>query len=214
MANHKNDDPGESPTRDFLAGPVPEPGAEATASERAHARTFADLVDKTLAGRTPPAMSADDRALLEVATVIRAAHGKAELPAARQRAAIEDALRAAVGGAGAGASGASGASGAGVVPIERARSRRWAPWALGATTLVAAAAAVLLWVRGPQRVLVQVPAAAAAAQLPAELRSRPADPLIGVIARERAGDATARIDTIFADRLDGYRERRLQGGKR
>src|SRR5438105_139734 len=47
---------------DFLAGPVPEPDAEPSATERAHARTFGELVDKTLAGRTPPAMSADDRA--------------------------------------------------------------------------------------------------------------------------------------------------------
>ena len=49
---------------DFLTSPVPEPDAEATPSERAHAKTFADIVDKSLVGRTPVAMSADDRALL------------------------------------------------------------------------------------------------------------------------------------------------------
>ncbi len=42
-------------------------------------------------------MSADDRALLEVATVIRAASGGLALPAAKQSALIEDALRQAVG---------------------------------------------------------------------------------------------------------------------
>ena len=42
-----------------------------------------------------------------------------------------------------------------------------------------------------------------------EWTSRPADALIGPIARDRAGDASARIDAIFADRLDGFRTRRL-----
>ena len=47
------------------------------------------------------------------------------------------------------------------------------------------------------------------ARVPTSWTSRPADPLIGPIAREHAGDASTRIDTIFADRLDGYREREL-----
>src|SRR5450432_4629011 len=90
----KNDD-----DDDLLTGRIPEPDDEASASERAHAKTFADLIDKTLAGRTPPAaMSADDRALLEVATVIRAASGNAELAACKRRSIVEDALRQAVGG--------------------------------------------------------------------------------------------------------------------
>ena len=176
--------------------------AEPTAAERAHAKTFGDLVDKSLAGRTPPAMSADDRELLEVATVIRAAHGKAELPADKQTSAIEDALRAAVGGAGA------SASPAGVIPITRKRAR--APWIVAAASLVAAAAAIVLWLSAPKH------ASVAAAQLPTAWTSRPADPLIGVIAKERAGEASTRIDTIFADRMDGYRDRRLSrvtGGK-
>jgi hypothetical protein len=38
---------------------------------------------------------------------------------------------------------------------------------------------------------------------------------VGPIARDRADDASARLDAIFADRLDGFRERRLaRGGKR
>jgi hypothetical protein len=184
---------------DILDGDVPAPDAEASASERAHAKTFAEIVDKTLAGRTPPAMSADDRALLDVATVIRAAHGKADLPAARQRAAIEDALRGAIGGAGA------GASAAGVVPITRKRSR--APWVISAVSALCAAAAILLWLRAPKRISI------APASVPTAWQSRPADALIGVIAKERAGEASTRIDTIFADRLDGYRDRRLTGGK-
>jgi len=185
---------------DILTGPVPAPDAEATGSERAHAKTFADLVDKTLTGRTPPAMSADDRALLEVATVIRATAGTLELSASKRRSIVEDALRQAVGGTTSSTSGA-------VVPIARARSRRWAPWAIaGGSMLVAAAAVLLFWLRTPERV---APESAEAAHIPTAWTSRPADPLIGPIAREHVGDASTRIDTIFADRLDGYRERTL-----
>lgn len=181
---------------DLLTGPVPAPDDEPTAAERAHAKTFGELVDKTLAGRTPAAMSTDDRTLLEVATVIRAAHGNAELAAATRRGVVEDALRQAVGGAGAATSGS-------VLPISRGRIRRWAPWTVAATSTLVAAAAIALWLRAPQRV------APAQAALPIEWKSRPADPLIGPISHERAGDAGARLDAIFADRLDGYRERRF-----
>jgi len=191
---------------DLLAGPVPEPDAAPTAAERAHARTFADLVDKTLAGRTPPAMSTDDRALLEVATVIRAARGHAELDGDRREAIVEDVLRQAIGGAGARAM-------PGVVPLSRARARRWAPWAVAATsTLVAAAALVALWLRTPHRAPGVAPAAAAV--VPMAWRSRPADPLIGPIDKARDGDAGTRIDAIFADRLEGFRERRLASGRK
>jgi hypothetical protein len=194
---------------DILTGPVPDPDAEPTAAERAHAKTFAELVDKTLSGRTPPAMSADDRALLEVATVIRATSGGLPLLPGKQRDLIEDVLRQAVGvGGGAGASGSTMPSA--VTPIGRARARRWAPWIVaGASTLVAAAAVVTLWLRTPPRSA----APPVAEAVPASWKSRPTDPLIGPIPRERAGDAGARIDYIFADRLDGFRERRWSPGE-
>jgi hypothetical protein len=182
---------------DILNADVPEPDAEPTAAERAHAKAFAELVDKTIAGRVPPALSADDRALLEVATVIRAASGNVELPATKRRTIVEDALRQAVGGV-------SPATSLSTTPITSAR-RKWAPWAVATGTSVLAAAAILmLWLR-PQH--------AAPAELPTALRSRSADALIGKIEREAAGDATARIDTIFADRLDGYRALRFGGVK-
>jgi len=180
---------------DTLTGSVPDPEAEPTPVELAHARRFAEVVDKTLAGPTPPAMSADDRALLEVATVIRATRGQLELAPARRHAIVEDALRQAIGG--------RPASGGSVTPIARAPARRWAPWIIaGASALVAAAALLVLWLRpGPSdRTVLR------------EWTSRPADALIGPIARDRAGDASARIDAIFADRLDGFRARRLARG--
>ncbi|MBA3391865.1 MAG: hypothetical protein H0T89_04430 [Deltaproteobacteria bacterium] len=191
---------------DILTSPVPEPDAEPTAAERAHAKTFADLVDKTLSGRTPAAMSADDRALLEVATVIRVTSGGLPLSPGKQRSIVEDVLASALGGAARGPSGSL----PGVTPITaaRGRARRVAPWAIaGISTLVAAAAVALLWLRAPTPATpVAHPPSAPTAWL-----SRPADPMIGPISRERAGDASARLDYIFADRLDGYRARRLTG---
>jgi hypothetical protein len=190
---------------DFLTAAIPEPDAEATPSERMHARTFADIIDKTLTNKTPAAMSADDRALVEVATVIRASNGQMELAPAKQRSIVEDALRQAIGGAAASTSGA-------VTPIGKARGRRWVPWAVTAmTTSIAAAAVLVLWLRAPRTQYVDKPAVA---KVPETWRSRPVDPLIGPIARESAGDASSRIDYIFADRLDGYRDRRLSGRAR
>jgi len=191
---------------------IPDPDVEPTASELAHARRFAELVDKTLSGRTPPAMSADDRALLEVATVIRAAHGSLELAPSQQRAVVEDALRQAI------STPASAGRGQVTSIAEgRSRLRRRAPWIVaGTSTLVAAAAIALLWLRvpGPGDAARGNPVARGA-EVPQEWISRSADALVGPIARDHAGDAGARIDAIFADRLDGFRTRRLaRGGKR
>jgi hypothetical protein len=186
-------------TQDDEDARIPDPEAEPTPAELAHARRFAELVDKTLSGRTPPAMSADDRALLEVATVIRATRGNVELAPSVARAIVEDALRQAIG--------EEAAGGGGTGPFVRTPMRRWAPWAVaGASMLVAAAALAMLWLRAPTAM------GPAMARVPAEWTSRPADALVGPIARDRAGDASARVDAIFADRLDGFRARGLARG--
>jgi hypothetical protein len=191
-----------SDDNDILDGRIPDPGAEATPSERTHAKAFADLIDKAVAGRTPPAaMSADDRALLEVATVIRAASGNAELAAAKRSSLVESALRQAIGGK---------AAVARVTPISRGRAKRFAPWIVAGTAMAVAAAAIVLWLGAPRHVIERVPTAMPAT--PENWKSRSTDSLIGPIERVHAGDASARIDTIFADRLDGYREIRLRGG--
>jgi hypothetical protein len=193
MAHQGEDD-------DFLTANVPDPDAEPTPAELKRAKAFAELVDKAIAGRTPPALSADDRALLEVATVIRATSGAIDLAASRQRNIVEDALRQAVGD--------HPSTSLSTTPISAARSkRRWVPWAVAATsTAVAAAAVLMLWLRKPvERPIAQ-------REVPTEWRSRPADPLIGRITPERAGEAAARLDHIFADRLGGYRDRMLSRG--
>jgi len=190
---------------------IPDPDAPATTAEKGRARAFGELIDRAIAGRgMPAAMSADDRALVEVATVIRGAAGKLELDPSRAASLIDAALVAAVDKdrpksasmpvmripppAPAGAGEPRAAS-----PM-RAR-RRVLPWAIAAvSSAVAAAAVVLLVIHPPARTV------AARAPIPEAERSRPADDLVGAIARERSGDAATRIDAIYADRLDGYRE--------
>lgn len=197
----------EQPPEDLFEGTIPDPDTEPSAAELAHAKTFANLVDATLAGRPPAAMSTDQRALLEVATVIRAVSSHAELASPQRRAIVEDALRLAVGGRVSRVSGVAGLSNA--LPITPLRANR-APWFVAAASMLVAAAALVLWLRGPRQIITTV---RAPATVPETWRSRPADALVGPIEREHAGEASARLDAIYADRLDGYRERRLRGGK-
>jgi hypothetical protein len=189
---------------DYLTAAVPEPLTEASPSERAHAKTFADIVDKALVGKAPVAMSADDRALLEVATVIRATAGRAELSAERSRSIVDDVLRGAIGEKPAART---------VTPLPGPRA--WGPWFVaGASTLVAAAAVVALWLRGPVQPtsVTQTAAPVDVAAAPSTWMSRSADGLVGPIARDKSGAAAERIDYLFADRLDGFRERSLSFG--
>ncbi len=165
---------------------------------RARRRRSPSSSTKTLAGRVPPAVSAEElRALLEVATVIRAASGGLPLAPSRQRSIVEDALRQAVGEPSASmdivpiSGRAPGAGCRGRSPVRRRSSRR--------PRSRCSRCATLEGTPSPQ---------AATASIPASWKSRPSDALIGPIAREHAGDAAARLDYIFADRLDAYRERR------
>lgn len=194
------------------------PDADADARERARARDFADLIDKVMAGRTPAAVPAEAQALLEVATAIRATVRPVALAASRQRSIIESALATAIDrrghGAGVSATSLPVTGGAvrsiGSAPVRR-RSARALPWIVATVaSLVAAAAIALLIVdRRPAPVRQVSAAAPVAVTLPFEQRSRAADPLVGAIARDRAGDALGRIDAIYADRLTGFRDRTL-----
>jgi hypothetical protein len=201
-----------SETRDDRDDLTPAPDAPVSASERAQAESFAGHVDAMLAGEPlPPAMSSDERALLEVATAVHAAHRDAPLDEARRRALIDD-----VPGQGAGAARPAtaepgAADGATVTPIgPRLRGRVWRglPWSVA---VAAAAAALVLALGRPATPPQPAPAAVAEAPVPAHLTSRPADALIGRIPRADAGDASARIDAIYADRMSGYRSLRLRG---
>jgi hypothetical protein len=212
---------------DDTPSPIPAPDAVADGAEKARARAFGDLIDKVIAGKAPAAVPAEERALLEVATVIRAATRPVDLGGAKTRSIVESALATAIerkggGGAPAGLSDPSVPrfGPGGVVPIGQARAKRLAPWIIaGVTSLVAAAAIALLLMRPVAPAQPPAPSTAQRAPLDPHLRSRPADPLIGVIAHapslKDAGGATVlRIDTIYADRLAGYRERTLSGATR
>lgn len=193
-----------------------EEAAEATAEERARAQALSRLVDAMLAGEpAPPALPAEDRALLETATTIHATLGRARLGPARTARLVERTFADAVGHAPARTSlrsrSADGHSKRGAP--ERASFRRRSHWTFALVVGAgAAAAAVLAFVpfsRGP------VPRAPEiAVGRPHKERSRPADPLIGPIARADSGEARARIDVLYADRLAGYRALRLKGGAR
>lgn len=199
---------------DLRLGPLPAPDAPADAGEKARARSFGELVDKLLTGRTPAAVPAEDRGLLEVATALRAAVRPVELNAGKQRSIIEAALATAIERRGGGGGGprltdpSITAAAAGVVPLRGPRWRRAAPWAIAGVTSAVAAAAVAILIAG--RRPPPPPPVAAQPTLPTHWRSRPADPLIGAIAREASGDALGRIETIYADRLAGYRERTFE----
>ena len=204
-------------TRDDTPIPPLGPDDVADAAEKAHARAFGDLIDKVMAGRSPAAVPAEDRALLEVATVIRTAAHPPELGGARTRSIVESALATAIERRDGGRLTDPSLPVPGVVPLARARARRM-PWIVaGATSLVATAAIALLLARPAPTAA--PPQAAATAEVPVHLRSRPADALIGVIAPAPSLDAASgatvsRIDTIYADRLAGFRERTLDGAGR
>jgi hypothetical protein len=77
------------------------------------------------------------------------------------------------------------------------------PWAVAS---LAAAAAVVLFVTRPAEDTGKPEATLAPLRVDTINTSRPADPLVGVISRSDSGRARERMDIIFADRMDGYRD--------
>lgn len=250
--------PGNAPGPD---GDV-HPDAPADARERARAASFATLVDGLVAGQAlPPAMTSDERALVETAGMVRASARPVGLAAERQRALIDSVLGSVLGSglssglgsaseSGRGSAGARGRSAAvdakpalaaaerpqaggpapaevpanlpaNVIDMSGPRARRSArffrvlPWGVAAVS-VAAALALVLWQGRGVGLSPAAPTLVAETTAPAQdtmHRSRPAGALVGEIPRERADAARARIDMIYADRMIGYRDLRLRGGR-
>lgn len=186
----------------WLEDEVPDVDAPPSAAELAHAASFATLLEKAERGRLPAALDTDERALLETATVLRAAGGEVSLDEQARHALVTSVLEAT-------AEARRAAHGAGVRrvsapmrahPTPPGKSWRWRamPWALAAASMAAAVSA--LWLRVPQKVIVQRAAPVAPA-----FTSRPADLVVGEISRAASGEAARRIDSIYSDRLDGYR---------
>lgn len=186
----------------WLEDDVPEADAPPSAAELARAAGFAALLEKAERQSLPPALDTDERALLETATVLRAAGGEVGLDERARQALVASVLEAT-------AEARRAAHGAGVRrvstpmrahPAPPGKSWRWRamPWALAAASMAAAASA--LWLRVPREVVVH-----RAAPVPATFTSRPADAVVGEISRNASGEAARRIDSIYSDRLDGYR---------
>ena len=221
-------------------GRVPGPETPATGDEQAQAEAFARRVDTLLRGEPrPPAMAADQRALLETATTIRTVAG-ARASEAERPAETQDRLAATIDAVLGGGGDHAGGAGASAAPVRapaggpRARRpdsrdrndnddnelsalsarRRALPWVIAA---ISAAAAIVLAVRTPPAPA--TPDATSPRQvsttmpttLPAAMMSRPSDGLIGAIPRPEAGMARDRLDVIYAARMSGYRVARFAG---
>ncbi len=192
--------------------PIPEPDAPETDAERDKASAFAELVDGVVEREpTPPALTPDDRALLEAATMVHASTHDYALSDDRRTALIDSAFGDALALSAPAAEEPSAAAlaEADVTPLHSRRLLRAAPWAIAT---VAVAAAVLLFLTRPSpdaggREVVVVERAA----LSDINRSRPTDELIGKIDPADSGRASDRIDIIYADRMAGYRDLRLRG---
>ena len=205
-------------------GDIPPPDAPPDPGEQTQAESFGLLVDRVLSDEPlPPVMTSDERALIDVAAVVRACAGAPRLDTLREQAVISDVmaragrtaqphLLVAPGTDEAELAAPGPGQGGGGAPPRGKRSRRGSfqrvlPWAVAAASM---AAALALALRAPAR---DTSAQAEPPRLDITYRSRPADRLIGEIPRQRAAAASERIDMIYADRLMGYRDLRLRGGR-
>ena len=205
---------------------IPTPDAPETEAERARARSFARLVDGLIDGEaTPPALAAEDREMLETASLVRAAVREPTLDAQRTRSIIDQAFGAALGLAPAPAAeptdelgkkrAEDGPSSMRPVRPERNADRRsaWSrrvPWAVAGLAAAAAIAFAVVRPGEQTRTVEQVIEQPAYAEIH---RSRPASPLVGRIDKSNADRASDRIDLIVADRMAGYRDLYLRGKK-
>ncbi len=193
---------------------IPEEGENAIDPIRA--TSFARLVDGLLEGdRIPPALDAGDRTLLETATIIMASTRDIGIDSRIVDSLIDDALQQNLRSPGLSVldltTNISRARNAIPEEIEHERTDvirmstrradrvlRALPWIVAS---IAVAAAILLFITRPAP-SAQVPSS----KLSIALVSRPTDSLIGEIPTTQADAASARIDTIYSNRLAAFRE--------
>lgn len=174
-----------------------------TKEELAAAKALAGHVDSLLEGNAlPSVLESEERELAELSGMIHAAHSPATLDATRGASIIEAAL----------------AQGAGVGDatneLARARAKRASRLPYVGLTLAAAAAIAFLVMRPAPDSKTQRSPVARVMELPLSQQSRPGDALVGQIAREASAEARMRLDTLYGDRMAGYRAlqyRRLVG---
>ena len=190
----------------------------ASAEETEQAAAFANFIDTLVAGDSLPAvMGADERALVDTAAILRANLRTDEQVTAGVPALVDQVMSRVVTEAGAKQARSEAmnraseeAADPGIIDLARRRRRRRRLASFGIVAAAAAAALVFV-LRTP-------PPTTGTARVSTELsmshRSRSADALIGQIPRAKAGQASDRIDTIYADRMAGYRDLQFIGGTR
>lgn len=219
----------------FADEPTPAPDAPPDPEEMAQAAAFAGLIDSVVGdasdGALPPVMDPDQRALAEVAGIVKASTRDIELGAERRSQLIDQALGQALASIhgdvvdlvgrveqerddAAEPDDDRGSAGdrravSDLASFRRKRLATIVPWAVAG---LAAAAALILLLNRPTDPI-SGPEVVEAKNLPAELQSRPSDELIGEIPRDRVEYARERTDRIYADRMAGYRSLRF-GGRR
>lgn len=221
--NDRDDLPGTSPdpSPDALDEPESVAGAQpADPAESAQAAAFAELLDSVIGGKDlPPVMAAEHRELVETAAILRA-NLRADGSVGSGVSDVVAQVMGQVTGAREGESTDEGRSqdrdssqgaDSGVIDLA-ARRRRRRRWLSVGTAAVAAAVVLVFALRTPP------PRTGSGATAESTLsmihHSRPADQLIGEIPRERADRASDRLDTIYADRMAGFRDLRFRGGGR
>jgi hypothetical protein len=169
--------------------PTPEGERPITADERMRAQRLGRLVDAMLSGQgAPPALEAEERALLEAATIVHATLGHPGLAHARMQVVIDSAL----GEATQQAPERPGIPDRAATPLPvraKRRASRTKAYVAGAALGLVAAAVIMVKLRPEGQ------------SLRARLRSP--DAVLGrPIARAEAPAATARVDALLADRRD------------
>lgn len=176
-------------------------------AEIAQATAFAGLIDTVIAGdKLPAVMAAEQREMVETAAILRAN--------LRADGSVGSGVSSVVGRVMSQVSESSQEQeqtqqgDSGIIDFQ-ARRRRRVRWLSAGTAALAAAAVLFFVLRSPGP-----PASDSGARPVLSMihHSRPADPLIGEIPREQADRASDRLDTIYADRMAGYRDLRLRGG--
>lgn len=193
MSDEKNNPPEDNDSPFSTVG-EDTPSAE----EVAAAESLAAHIDDLLASKPMPAVAAaEERELLQLSSMVRAAHHEQALSPERQSSIIEDALAKAL-------PVANQADFDNVHSLDRARQSRRRAWSIGISTVVAVAAVALFWLRPSPKAGSTDPETIGFV-LPLNQQSRTSDELIGSIDKEHSGMASGRLDRIYSDRMGGYR---------
>ena len=180
---------------------------EFSPEELAEAQKFAEAIQPTFDGDHLPAiLDAETRELATLSSIVHSSFHDAQLSTAKEASIVDAAFSQAIG-----ISPTQKESPDNQLADARTKRRRNLRYTIG-TGLAMAAALFLYLQRSPK---VATPKSASIIRnLPIAQQSRPTSPLVGQIKRSNAAQASHRLDTIYSDRLSGYRSlayRRIAG---